>query len=674
MILFYKFLLTSLLLLQIHSEFTLAKPTTRKYNNATLQLAKGTQMATYMNLDADPCDDFYDWACGKWPLSHPASATKDKTSFVKLLEDLYKQKCVDALEQSSDNITSDDAAVFFLDNMLKTIYASCQNTFAMKIAGFAPIWHALEFHSNWPLISDTDWFDIEYDWLKLVALAKRKFNTEVFVGFNVVNNLQHPESKRIQLGAPKLTLNDTRMYLAAEHAAARDDYRSYIERKLELFFPAMSKVWSHEIASQVLQVETKLAQAITNRTNEVTPLERYVAELKVSYGNYVDLSRYLQLLLDRQINDKVYETPKGYFKSLVDIVKLTPKLTLANYTLWKVLDQFDMGGDKLFCLHKLMNIFPHEIEYLFYRSYKDTDLEQALQTTFVNIKNKLYDELQYSKRFQWILQQSLKHIRDKLRSMRLEIAQPQDHIIFFHGAVRPSHMRADQYFNNIINILEWQNMMQLLKLHPTVTVLSTPPNSQLLPSYNSQTNTIQIPVIFMQPYFFTDPTYPSGIEHGTFTFLLAQQIFYGLSYDDSDTDANKIWDIASELRFTKRSSCFAQQSHYSAKEFRKSNVTDRQRLKKAIIDNGGLALAYRMYEQQNDFKMLPRLPNSPMQQFFLAYAQLFCADYADVVAEYADLPEALRVNGAVSNLKEFSKEFKCSDTSNLNPKETCLIF
>nr|XP_014097461.2 phosphate-regulating neutral endopeptidase PHEX-like [Bactrocera oleae] len=669
----YKHLLI-LLLLQASQKPIVAKPTVTQYNNATLQLSRGIQMAVYMNENVNPCDNFYDWACGRWSLNHPATSGRNKTSFVGLLEDLYVSKCAATLQESNNENSNNNGAVatdIYLNNLLKAVFDSCHDTQTIKTVGYAPIWDALNFQVGWPLITDNDWFEDEYDWLKLVVLAKRKFNVDVFIAFDVVTDLQNAEKSRIQLGAPALALE------------TKANYARYIENKLQQFFPEMSNVWVQELASQVQQVEEQLGKALQNVTQEVAPLERYVAELKASYGSFVDLSRYLQLMFDRPINEKVYETPKGYFKNLVDIIRLTPKLTLANYTLWKVLDRFDLGGSKEFCVRKLIDFFPHEMEYFYNRNYEDTELFQELQTMFHAIKYNLNNELQTSPRFSWISPKTLQNLREKLRSMRIEVLQPQEHIGFFQGGIKPANMYADQYYNNIINILEWQNEKQLLKLHQAAALLHVPQSGpsyklKLLPTYNTQTNNIQFPVIFLQSRFFWDTSYPASIKYGTFGFILAQQIVRGLSENDSEVSQQKVWDIASELTFVKRSSCFADQPHYSAKEFRGKNVNDRERLKKAFRDNGGLSLAYRLYEKwtqgksEQDIDVLPRLPKKHRQQFFLAYAQLFCADYADELVEFGDLPEALRVNGAVANLNEFGNAFECGVEYTM--KDKCIIF
>ncbi|XP_054728268.1 endothelin-converting enzyme-like 1 [Anastrepha obliqua] len=678
-------LLLLLLLLQIRGKITLAKPAAPQYSNATLQLARGIQMAAYMDVDVNPCDDFYNWACGHWSLSHPAAASKRKTSFVGLLENLYVSKCAAALQKPSN---SNDAAAadVYLDNLLKAVFDSCHDTKAINTVGYAPIWDALELQGGWPFTIDDEWFENEYDWLKTVVLAKRKFNADVFIAFEVVKDLQHPEINRMQLGAPELALNESEAEFSENYVRQRENYQAHIAEKLQQLFPEMPNGWSEEVASQVIQVEEKLLKALPNATNAEAPLDRYVAELKVSYGNFVDLSRYLQLMFDRPINEKVYETPKGYFKNLVDVIRLTPKLTLANYTLWKVLDQFDLGGSKEFCVRKLMHFLPHELDYFYYRNYEEPGLFKELQTLFHNVKYNLYDELQTSPRFSWISPHTLQNLREKLRSMRVEVTQTQEQVGLFQGDIKPPNMQSNQYYSNIISLLEWQNEKRLFKLHQGAALLNTPQNhtqrnaQNMLPSYNSRTNTVQLPVVFLQSRFFWDPVYPVALKHGTFSFLLAQQIVRGLSDDESETDRHKVWDIPSELAFAKRASCYAQQTQYAAKEFRGRNVNDRERLKTALIDNGGLAIAFRAYEKalrvtgEREPGVLPRLPITHMQQFFLAYAQLFCADNAAELPEYDVLPEALRVNGAVANLAEFAKEFKCSGESKLKPKERCIIF
>ncbi|BFZ14173.1 hypothetical protein BsWGS_17212 [Bradybaena similaris] len=98
-----------------------------------------------------------------------------------------------------------------------------------------------------------------------------------------------------------------------------------------------------------------------------------------------------------------------------------------------------------------------------------------------------------------------------------------------------------------------------------------------------------------------------------------------------------------------------------------------------IADIAGLQLAYnaliestKSLEKQ---RSLPNLPYSWSQLFFLRFAQNFCELEDSIAAEetlYSSYsPSKFRVNGAVSQFRDFSKAFNCPVGSNMRTTKIC---
>lgn len=102
-----------------------------------------------------------------------------------------------------------------------------------------------------------------------------------------------------------------------------------------------------------------------------------------------------------------------------------------------------------------------------------------------------------------------------------------------------------------------------------------------------------------------------------------------------------------------------------------------------IADNGGLKAAYHAYidiaKKQPEQPPLPGLNLSHRQLFFVAFAQVWCSSVTNESANLqiekdAHSPARIRVLGSLSNLKEFSKEFKCKPGNKMNPKKKCEVW
>ncbi len=96
-------------------------PKRANVTRAELRSAQGRTMARYMDWSADPCDDFYQFACGNWDRHNriPDDAAGFDT-FEKLRDQLHL-----ALRQllQEPNVDGDSSAVV----KARDLYASCMN-------------------------------------------------------------------------------------------------------------------------------------------------------------------------------------------------------------------------------------------------------------------------------------------------------------------------------------------------------------------------------------------------------------------------------------------------------------------------------------------------------------------------------------------------------------------
>lgn len=113
------------------------------------------------------------------------------------------------------------------------------------------------------------------------------------------------------------------------------------------------------------------------------------------------------------------------------------------------------------------------------------------------------------------------------------------------------------------------------------------------------------------------------------------------------------------------------------------NINGNQTLGENIADNGGLKAAYHAYLEMikttPEPETLPGIPLNHRQLFFVAFAQVWCSAVtkeatALQIEKDTHSPARFRVIGALSNLKEFSKEFRCKVGSQMNPKNKCEVW
>ena len=77
--------------------------------------------------------------------------------------------------------------------------------------------------------------------------------------------------------------------------------------------------------------------------------------------------------------------------------------------------------------------------------------------------------------------------------------------------------------------------------------------------------------------------------------------------------------------------------------------------------------------------MLPGLPYTPRQLFWVSYAHSWCGKTRPAAMKNRILtdphsPNNFRVNGPLSNTAQFAQDFKCPLGSNLNPEKKCRVW
>ena len=669
------------LLLAISVVYVKAIPVSHNYTTDVLRLAKASEIKAYLNENKPPCENFYKFACGRWSRLHPAPA-KGKSSNLDQLKDLYHRKCADML-------SSDGRVDSGLDIKLKSFYESCVETSKIDRLALEHIMNEVDFKGGWPQIANAKWYDSEYDWLKVVAKMKRNLGVDILIGLQVVPDFQDKDMYRIMVGAPELYLSQ-QAYLAddEDNERLRTAYAFSIQMQLQRYFPEMSEQWSHEVAQQVLHVEKHLAAGFArpDLTLQQKSRLRYTADLKAAYGNYLDISRYLTLIYNSTIYAQVYESPIDYFANLVVLLKETPKLTIANYTMWKVLNKFSVenshyGKTNEFCVNKVMEYFPEALENMFARNYHTMQMSNDLQSVWSDIKRTLREELQTSPKLTWVGTETKQKFIEKLDAMEFELSSAD---AAYAERMQKVLIRKTNYYQNLISIWQWQTELELGKLHERPR---EPEEKHILPHYVYESNKIEIPITFLQSRFLWDSAYPHALLYSTLGYLLAQQTMkafdsQGRKYDKHGNKS--LWmDTISEYNFDDKAKCYVEQySHYNFPNWVRRD--EKQLTNTYVSDNAALSISYKAYTKwwdnvannnSADQEILPLLDKySRNQLFFIGFAQLWCADYAADIPEYEELPERWRVIGALANLNEFARVYECSLGNKMNPEQKCVLY
>ncbi|MFY0524092.1 M13 family metallopeptidase [Archangium gephyra] len=191
--------------------------------------------------------------------------------------------------------------------------------------------------------------------------------------------------------------------------------------------------------------------------------------------------------------------------------------------------------------------------------------------------------------------------------------------------------------------------------------------------YNPPFNEIVFPAGILQPPFFNREA-TAAVNFGAMGMVVGHEITHGFDDEgrqyDAEGNLRDWWTPASDKAFRERVACVKEQyDGYTAIDELKVNGA--LTLGENVADLGGLKLAHAAMEAwlAKDAEAAKRADGyryTPSQQFFLGYAQSWCSKYRDPFArQMAQVdphsPPYWRVNGPVVNLPEFRKAFQCQE-------------
>lgn len=149
------------------------------------------EILSFMDQTADPCENFYEFACGKY--IHETVLSKNQiidSVFSKITAKVDKQ-IVAAL---TEEIQADESRAFHL---AKNFTRMCLDGDARDANGANPLMEILEKIGGWPVAKGDKWNENQWDWL---GAHKQMFadglNSDIMVEFSIAPHY-HDSSKRV---------------------------------------------------------------------------------------------------------------------------------------------------------------------------------------------------------------------------------------------------------------------------------------------------------------------------------------------------------------------------------------------------------------------------------------------------------------------------------------------
>uniref|UniRef100_A0A1A8I2M3 Membrane metallo-endopeptidase-like 1 n=1 Tax=Nothobranchius kuhntae TaxID=321403 RepID=A0A1A8I2M3_NOTKU len=675
-----------------------------------------------MDKSINPCDNFYQYACGGWLERHVIPETSSRHSVFDILRDKLEIVLKGVLETAKDQ---DRDAI----KKAKVLYGSCINESLIEQRDSLPLLKLIDSIGGWPVASE-DWnATAEEEWSleDTLAMLTARFNKKAVLDMYVWTDDRDSQKHIIYIDQPGLGMPSRDYYFNdGNFKKVRDAYLQFmvsiakITREDRNITQDDDKVW--EEMMQVLELETDIANATSpaEERQDVTVLysKMTLGELQSTFSfNDFNWTRFIRgvmssVSIDVQLEEEVvvYSTP--YLEKMSDVLTRHSVRTMQNYLTWQlIIDRVNSLSRRFKDARARYRkaLYGTTVEDAWWRDcvrYVQSSMENAVgalyvRETFAGESKRMVSDLigKIQKAFvetleelSWMDASSKEKARAKAMAIKEHIGYP----VYILEEKNPKldqeyanlNFSEENYFENILENLMSEAHKSLKKLREPVD-----PDQWIIGAavvnafYSPNRNQIVFPAGILQPPFFSKHQ-QQALNFGGIGMVIGHEITHG--FDDNgrnfDKDGNMLnwWSNYSAEHFKEQSQCMVQQyGDFVWKLAGGQNVSGISTLGENIADNGGVRQAYKAYLQWVDMEgeelQLPGLDMDHKQLFFLNFAQVWCGAYRPEYASQSiktdsHSPLEYRVLGSLQNFEAFSEAFQCQKGSLMNPEQKCRVW
>ncbi|CAM1313927.1 MME (predicted), partial [Pycnogonum litorale] len=620
-----------------------------------------------MDTKVNPCDDFYEYACGTWMKNHKPGADQESVSSFTHLADSLTGKVIKIMEDvnsSSDVVKS-----------MKDYYASCMDLDHLEKLGVEPLATLVESLGGWPVLQNENEPEPNVTINELlVRLSERQLN--LLIAVSVQPDVTVTSKNTIYLDQPSdfgvgtldlINITESNKTIAA--------YKEFIKSSVMLLSPNASLVNETDLNEDIddlVDLEAAIAETVTpgKFRHNATKLN-----IRMKLG---DLKKELKTLTEIDVLDLVSKTVTKtpitkdtdvivpglpYLKKLSEVFRNFSSETVRNYLVWRLVQDQGKLTNKAFrnisfefakvttglqkqvprnetCSQMVTHVLNFAAASEYAKMYFPHHLREEIMDTVNNIQSGFEKNLENLK---WMDTETKKQANKKASNIAMHVGYP-DWIL--------DNARLYSYYKQLIEKIQnntlfynfndgkeflrnWE--LQRLPLHnhrktwidPRIRPLDV--NAMYMPTDNS----IHIMAgILDTPYYKAGR--PSYMNYGGIGMVAGHELTHG--FDDSGRQYNAFgelvnwWSQETLEKFENKTECLIHEYSDFIEPATKLHLDGKNTIGENIADNGGIKealTAYRLYQvTHGEEQKLPGFEKfTSTQMLFLAHANGWCANY-----------------------------------------------
>eukprot|EP00802_Teleaulax_amphioxeia_P007748 Tamp_07756.p1 GENE.Tamp_07756~~Tamp_07756.p1 ORF type:complete len:773 (+),score=207.08 Tamp_07756:340-2319(+) len=659
-------------------------------------------MQAAVDVHVNPCDDFYEFACGKWDHDnrHAIPAYKSQVAF--------------AWDRAEKKIRSSETAVLEKDDgPAGTYYKSCMDLDHIEEVGDKPL-------KPWLMFVDTI---ADKSALVHAVSEFNKHNMDNFFSWWIDTDPRDTTRKVFTVAQGGFTLPEKTYYL--EDSAIMQQHRDTLVKIVSRFhqllgYPAAE---SDKRAKAVLEFETKLASITVDkedaRQDHGTPAEWAEFEQLAPFWPWKEwLSRLASCSEPPDASAKackhdhhkvlevgetgktpLYMMNKAFFPKLNALLEETEMDTFKAVLGWKVMRNAALYMSSKFidlmvefnadlygvseknprdrkCYYAVQSGTPWPMAKLYVDQIFHQENREAALEMLGNVRARFDATLESE---EWMSEEDRSAAQEKLRQMFFQVAYPTD------KDDKPAWPSETTDLDGLIGKDFFTNYMLTARLavERDFEKIDEVPNrrdwggsSPLMVNafYGPNNNGLWIPAGILQSPFF-DAANSDARNYGSIGSVLGHEMSHGFDDNGRQYDArgelHDWWSDDTVAKYKTRSQCIA--DLFSTYSIGDRHVNGKYTLGEDIADAGGLKFSYNAF--------LKKQPRSMMEKriFFTSFAQTWCSvqrrkSAVSSVLSDTHAPSKFRVLGGLSQFAPFAEAFQCPAGTPMAPVHRCSLW
>ncbi|VDK42045.1 unnamed protein product [Anisakis simplex] len=674
-------------------------------------------LAGNLNDKIDPCDDFYEFACGNYGLNRHLPASKPLRHTLSDMQTRLNKQVKKLLDSP---ITETDRK---WDRLAKRYYKKCLQEEVLERNGVSAIRKLLRDLDGWPVLDGDDWREWSHSWEKQLAIVLNRTGVNaVIVELAVSHDPDNSSRSIIELDQPKWGVGSRWPYLTGPDDRMIQNYTSLmIQTAVNL--GADRKIAERDMR-EAMEFELKLvnfsADEMVRRDPDRSNNPFQLWQLKDMFP-YINFDEYIRTvfkdLVEITPNDTVIMREIEYFRGIQHVMRTTNKRTLSNYVEWRIVQvyslflpptmrepfyEFKANQTGMFnspiperwedCVFLSLAMLDMPVGKLYVEHYFDKERAMRKMTELTTyFKNELISQLHS---VDWMDDMTKKRAIEKAKCIEYKSGFPS--YIFNEtwmnqnwGGEEPTDSEPLLQLTVRIKLARVADELVRLKKPVDRSIWFQSP-AQVDAYYAPNLNEMIFPAGIMQ-FPFMSVGVPNYITYAMVGAVVGHEVSH--AFDDQGGRYDKVgnlndwWDGQTANKFYEKTECFIKQYEAVKVEEVGVHLNGRLSVGENIADNGGVKTALMAYKSwiKNTTSTEASLPGfqnfTSEQMFFLAYANVSFVllslrpkHYVQLIMTDVHAPSKYRAIVPLRNRIEFADAYHCAPGTPMNPVQKCAVW